>query len=420
MVVANMIGTGVFTSIGFQLPDLPAAAPLLSLWLVGGLLSLCGALCYAELVAMLPRSGGEYHLLREVYHPWVGFLAGWISLIAGFAAPIALAAMAFGNYLSAFGLSTQPTVLGAALVVIMTAVNLARPSLFQRFMTLATLLKVLLILAFIAGAFFSNNGVRNALPLSAEDMRLCLSVPFATSLIYVMYAYEGWNSAAYVAGEIAEPQRTVPKVLIAGTLLVTLLYLALNAIFLWRGPWHDMQGKPEAALLVAESIFGQLGGRLMGGLIACGLISTVASMLCAGSRVNERMGEDMPFLRALATRNTAGTPYVALLTVASTALVLLCTQTFGSVLRFVECLLILSSSLAVLGVIYLRWRLPEAQRPFRTPLYPLPAVLFLAMAVHMLHHTCVKHWADLRLSLATLLAGFIVYALGSKLDHAKD
>jgi basic amino acid/polyamine antiporter, APA family len=412
MVVACMIGTGVFTSIGYQLPDLPAVTPVLLLWLMGGVLALCGAFCYAELVSMLPRSGGEYHLLREAYHPFVGFLAGWVSLVAGFAAPIALAAMAFGTYLHAFGLEVQPTLLGVALVVLMTAINLAKPSLLQRFLTGATAMKVLLIVAFILGAFLLPGGVRNDMSLSTADLHLCWSTPFAISLIYVMYAYEGWNGAAYVAGEVEQPARNLPRVLIAGTLLVTLLYIALNAVFLWRGPWEQMRFKQEAALIVAESIFGPTGGKLMGGLIAAGLISTVATMLCAGSRVNERMGQDVAFLAPLARRDQAGTPYVAVLLVAAFAILMLVTQTFDEVQRYVECLLILSSSLAVFGVIWLRIRRPHAERPFRTPLYPLTPLLFLAMAAHMLIKAAKGHPQDLLLGGATLLVGAAVYGLG--------
>jgi basic amino acid/polyamine antiporter, APA family len=419
IVVANMIGTGVFTSIGYQLPGLPAAAPILMLWLLGGVLSLCGALCYAELVSMLPRSGGEYHLLREAYSPLIGFMAGWVSLIAGFAAPIALAAMAFGNYAAAFGLSAEPKILASALILTVTFIYLTHPNFFQRFITATTLMKVLLILGFIAGAFLCSGGVRNSLPLRGSDMQLCFSAPFAISLIYVMYAYEGWNGAAYVAGEVKEAPRMLPRVLICGTVLVTLLYLALNAVFLWRGSWAEMQGKPEAALIVATSIFGTEGGKLMGGLIACGLISTVASMLCSGSRVNERMGEDMLFLRWLALRNQAGAPYVALLTLAALALILLSTQTFAAVLRYVECLLLLSSSLAVFAVIWLRFRQPERERPFRVPLYPLTPLLFLAVTAHMIQHAARAHWQDLKLGLWTLVVGAAVYAVGRRLRPVK-
>ncbi len=209
LVVANMIGTGVFTSLGYQLEALPSAFPILVLWAVGGVLSFCGALCYAELVSIWPRSGGEYHLLREAYHPLVGFLAGWVSLVAGFAAPIALAAMAFGRYMAKLGVPVEPMVLAAGAVVLVTVIMLGSTSAVGRFLGALTVLKVSLILAFMAGALVPTATVATAatvVPVSLlpkpGDWDLMISGGFATSLVYVMYAYTGWNGAAYVAGDL--------------------------------------------------------------------------------------------------------------------------------------------------------------------------------------------------------------------------
>jgi APA family basic amino acid/polyamine antiporter len=158
LVVANMIGTGVFTSLGYQLEALPSAFPILVLWAVGGVLSFCGALCYAELVSMWPRSGGEYHLLREAYHPLAGFLAGWVSLVAGFAAPIALAAMAFGRYLAKLGVPVEPIWLAGGAVVLVTLIMLGSTSAVGRFLGGLTILKVTLIVAFMVGAMVPAGG----------------------------------------------------------------------------------------------------------------------------------------------------------------------------------------------------------------------------------------------------------------------
>ncbi len=420
MVIANMIGTGVFTSVGFQIAGLPSAPPVLALWLMGGLLSLCGALCYAELVAMMPRSGGEYHLLRECYHPIVGFMAGWISLVAGFAAPIALAASAFAKYAQAFGAPGHEQLLAAALVVVVAAINLGNDTILGRFLSGFTVMKVLLILAFIAGALFLPGGVHNDLLPKAGDAKLYASPAFAISLVYVMYAYEGWNGAVYVAGEVEEPQRHMPRALITGTIVVTVLYLAVNTVFLWRAPWAAMEGKPEAALIAAQSIFGDTGGKFMGFLIAFGLISTVVSMICAGSRVNERMGEDVPFLKPLAYQNRRGVPVVSVLLVTATSLVMLLTQTFDEVLRYVECLLLSSSCLAVLGVIWLRIRRPDAPRPFRVPLFPLTPLLFAGMILYMITFMAKQHLDELKWGLVTLGAGLIVYLLGTLWHKARN
>lgn len=415
MVIANMIGVGVFTSVGFQVGGLPSAWVILSLWLLGGLLSLCGALCYAELVAMMPRSGGEYHLLREAYHPLIGFLAGWISLVAGFSAPIALAAMAFAKYAQHFGLQADTTLLAGSLVIGVAALNLGSVHWLGRVLTGFTALKVLLIIGFIVGALVLPGGTHNAFSWKLDDAHLLLSTPYAVSLVYVMFAYEGWNGAAYVAGEVHHPQRNIPLALLIGTLAVTLLYAAVNAVFLWRTPWVAMENKEEAALIAAAFIFGPTGGRFMGFLIAFGLISTVASMLWAGSRVNQRMGEDAPFLAVLARTNAAGTPWVAVLVVTAASLAMLFTGTFRQILSYVECLLLLSSALAVIGVIVLRARRPELERPFRVPLYPLTPLLFAVMVAYMIKQKAVDDAAELVWGALTLAAGAAVYFIGPRL-----
>ena len=416
MVVANMIGTGVFTSVGFQIAGLPSAPPVLSLWVIGGILSMCGALCYAELVTMMPRSGGEYHLLRETYHPLAGFMAGWVSLIAGFAAPIALAASAFAKYAQAFGLQAQEQTLAAALIVLLTAINLTNDKWIGRFLSGFTVMKVVLIIVFILGAAFIPGGTHHSLAPHPGDAAMFVSPAFAMSLFWVMYAFEGWNGATYVAGEIDEPEKTMPRALVIGTLIVTVLYVALNAAFLWRTPWEMIEGKPEAALISSTAIFGEVGGKFMGFLIAFGLISTVAAMILAGSRVNERLGEDLPFLRFLSVKSKAGTPVVSVLVLAGLSIAMLFSGKFEQVLRYVEALLVTSSCLAVLGVIWLRIRKPNAPRPFKVPLYPLPPLLFAGMVGYMLKVMWDLHANETLMGLATLGVGLVVYVAGTAMQ----
>ncbi|MCB1212183.1 MAG: APC family permease, partial [Verrucomicrobiales bacterium] len=309
LVIANMVGTGVFTSLGFQVPALPAVVPILSLWVVGGIVSLCGALCYAEVVAMRPRSGGEYHLLREAYHPLAGFLAGWISLVAGFAAPMALAAMAFGKYMTGLGCPYDGKLVATVVIVFIVAVHLAHLGVVEKVLGGLTLLKVGLILAFIAGALIAVD--RRMVPEPGltpklADLKMVFSGSFAQSLVYVMYAYTGWNGAAYIASEVRDPQRNVPRALILGTVTVMVLYVGLNAAILYRAPWSELSGKVEVALVAATVIFGERGGWWMGGLISLGLLSMIAGLTWAGSRVNQRIGQDFPGLSLLAKTNSQG------------------------------------------------------------------------------------------------------------------
>ena len=413
LVIANMVGTGVFTSLGFQVPALPAVLPILTLWIVGGLVSLCGALCYAEVVAMRPRSGGEYHLLREAYHPLAGFLAGWVSLVAGFAAPTALAAMAFGKYMVRLGCPYHETLVATVVIVFIVLVHLAHLGVVEKVLGGLTLLKVGLILTFIAGALLivrAPSGPEPGLVPRLADMKMVFSGSFAQALVSVMYAYTGWNGAAYIASEVRDPQRNVPRALILGTVTVILLYVGLNAAFLYRAPWPELSGKVEVALVAATSIFGERGGWWMGGLIAFGLVSMIAGLTWAGSRVNQRVGQDFPGLALLAKTNAQGAPHIAVLLQATLALVMLHTGTFDQVLNYVEALLLVCSMLAVGAVIWLRIRDPHAKRPFRTPLYPLPPLVFIATSVWMLYEMAHQRATESLWGLVTIAVGVAVYA----------
>ncbi len=412
LVVANMIGTGVFTSLGYQLDALPSAFPILLLWAVGGVLSFCGALCYAELVSIWPRSGGEYHLLREAYHPMAGFLAGWVSLVAGFAAPIALSAMAFGRYVAKLGLGVDPVWLAAAAVIGVTGVMLGRTSFVGQVLGGLTVLKVGLILAFVVGALWTGESA-DALRLlpQAGDGELILSGGFAASLVYVMYAYTGWNGAAYVAGELRDAQRTVPLALLGGTLLVMVLYLALNAAFLACAPWEGLRKEPEVALAAAKAIFGEAAGSWMGGVIAFGLLSMLTGLTWAGSRVHQRLGQDLTRLAPLARTNAAGAPVGAVLVQGVLALGMLLSGTFDAVLNYVEALLLVSSLLTVVAVVWLRWRRPDLVRPFRVPWYPLPPLLFAGATIYMLVFLLQQRPEELMWGALTLAAGVVLHGL---------
>ena len=198
IVVANMIGTGIFTSLGFQVGVLPSGFAILMLWLVGGVCALCGALCYAELATALPRSGGEYHFLGTIYHPSLGFMAGWVSATAGFAAPVAMAAMAFGKYLAGVWPGLPPLGTSLAVVWLATPLLLGDAKLGSRFQNASTLLKVALILAVIGvGCFVGTPQAVSFLPRPG-DGTLIASGPFAVSLVWVMFSYSGWNASTYI------------------------------------------------------------------------------------------------------------------------------------------------------------------------------------------------------------------------------
>lgn len=441
IVVASMVGTGVFTSLGFQLFGVPDGHgfPVMMLWVVGGIVALCGALSYAELTSMMPRSGGEYHLVGRAFHPLLGFLAGWVSITAGFSAPIALAAMAFGKYAVgiwpdfatylngaflgklgwALPTTGDKTMIAYAIVAVLTLLQLGGVRFITKFHTGLTVAKVLLIVGFVgaAWALSSQQMDLHVLQYKAgdqwqilnKDPWQILNKDFAISMYWVMFAYSGWNGAVYVAGEMRNPQRNLPLALILGTLIVMVLYIALNAVFLMGGKWGDMRGQEDVGLVAAHGLFSNSGALWMGALIAFGLMSTVNAMLWTGASTLKVIGSDMRALCWLDASDRRGEPIGSVLFMTNLVLLLLGTGTFESLLHYIQALLQLSALLCVVAVIWWRFRYPSRPRPFRVPLYPIPPVIFIVVSVLMLYHMVADKPKESAWGAATLLIGVIIY-----------
>lgn len=411
LVVANMIGTGVFTSLGFQVAAIRSDTALLALWVVGGIVSFCGALCYAELAASLRRSGGEYRFLSSIYHPSIGFIAGWISATVGFAAPIALAAMAFGSYLQAVVPAVPPVALSLLLVWIVTTVHLAGIHTGARFQNLSTFIKLALILILIIAGLLVRPGQPLHFSANQEDLRELLSGPFAVSLIYVMYAYSGWNAAAYITEEVVEPETNVPRALTVGTVIVTVIYLVLNYIFLHTTPKATLAGQLQVGMLAGQAIFGTWGAKVVSILIGFGLVATVGAMGWIGPRVTKAIADDLPRLHWLRWSSRNGTPIIATLLQLAIVTALILSATFETVLVYIQFSLLLSSFLTVLGLIVLRIRRPELPRPYRVWGYPITPLLFLAVTLHMLVYTIRERPVESLCGALTSCFGVVVYFL---------
>ena len=413
LAIADMIGIGVFTSLGFQVKDIPSGFALIMLWLIGGVVALCGALCYAELATAFPRSGGEYNFLSRTYHGALGFLAGWVSATVGFAAPVAVAAMAFGRYAAGVVPDSPPLILAMALIWIVTLVHLRGVSHGATFQNVSTLLKVALIAAFIVAGFAYGTPQPIRFAPAMADLDHILSAPFAISLVFVMYSYSGWNAMTYIAGEVRDPARSLPLSIILAVLVVTLLYTGLNAVFLYTTPIAKLSGQLEVGLIAGREIFGENGARVAGGLICFGLISAVSAMMWIGPRVTMVMGEDLPLLRMLARTSARGAPVTAILLQASIATALLLTQSFELVVNFIQFSLTFCSFLAVLGVIVLRVTQPELPRPYRVWAFPLTPLVFLAVTLFMMIYLVREQPGQSLASLLMMGGGLIVYGIGS-------
>jgi basic amino acid/polyamine antiporter, APA family len=418
IVVADMVGVGVFTSLGFQVKDITSGFSLLALWIVGGVVAMCGAICYAELALMFPRSSGEYNFLRRIYHPAFGFMAGFLSATVGFAAPTALAAMAFGSYFKSIMPGIPPLLPGLAVVWIISLVHLRGMQYGSAFQNLWTALKLLLIVGFLAAGLLFGSPQPISFAPSASDINFMTSVPFATSLVFVMYSYSGWNAATYIIGEIKEPNRSLPRALFLGTLIVIGLYVGLNAVFLTVTPIQELAGQLDVAMIAGTYLFGEVGGRIVGMLICLGLVSSISAMMWIGPRVTMTMGEDMPLLRAFSRRSEKGVPANAIIFQLVISTLLLATQSYAAVLEFVQFSLTFCSFFTVLGVIKMRITHPNMPRPYRAWGYPVTPIVFLTVMLWMMYYLVLNQPVQSLAGFAVMLSGVAIYALSNFLSKS--
>jgi APA family basic amino acid/polyamine antiporter len=414
IVIANIIGTGIFTSLGFQLADIQSGFPLLMLWIIGGITALCGALCYGELSAALPRSGGEYHFLSQIYHPALGFMAGFVSATVGFAAPIALAAMAFGKYfVGVFGVGS-PVFLSFVVVWVVTLFHLRNLQIGSAFQNLWTIVKLLLVGALIAAGFLIEPKQEITFLPQSGDTAWIFSGAFAVALVYVMYSYSGWNASSYIIGEVKKPEKNVPRSLLAGTLIVIVAYVLLNAVFLATTPQEEMRGQLDVGLIAGKHIFGTNGGRVAGAVICLGLVSAISSMTWIGPRVSMSMGEDHWLLRLLGRKNLHGIPTNAVVLQLLIVNVLLLTRSFESVVQYTQFSLLLCSLFTVLGVMVLRATRPKIARPYRVWAYPMPPIIFAVITLWMMFYLLRWKTIESLAGLATALIGLLLYFCAQK------
>ena len=414
IVVADMIGVGVFTSLGFQVKDIPSGFSILLLWTVGGLVALCGVFSYSELGAMFPRSSGEYNFLSRAYHPAFGFLAGFISATVGFAAPVALAAMAFGEYGKSVFPGSPPVLLAVCVVWLVSIVQLTGVKHSSTFQLVSTILKVALIIAFLAAGFVIGTPQPVSFLPQTGDFTHAVSAPFAIGLVFVMYSFSGWNAATYITGEMQDARQNLPRALLAGTLIVMVLYVALNAVFLHTAPIDKLAGRLDVATISGAYIFGDIGGRAVAAMICVGLVSSISAMMWIGPRVMMTMGEDFPALKIFARRSASGAPVYAILFQLVVANLLLFTRSFEAVLDFIQFALLFCSFFTVLGVIKLRISRPDLPRPYRAWGYPVTSVVFLLVNGFMMYYLSTERPLQSFLGMLIMMSGLLIYAIFHK------
>lgn len=418
LVIANMIGTGVFTSLGFQLFDLHSVFTILVLWLLGGVISFCGALVYGELGVAIPRSGGEYVYLSKLMHPCIGFLSGWVSSTVGFAAPVALASMALGSYVNKIFPFINITYCALTVVSVITlihATNLKTGSYFQKILTL---LKIIVIISFIIAGFIHTPSHQISILPQSFSVNEIFSAGFWVSLVYVSYAYSGWNAASYLAGDMKNPNRNLPKALLIGTLIVTIIYVLLNYIFLYSTPMPELTGVLEIGHVSAMHIFGEITGKFMSIVIAFLLVSSISAMIMAGPRIMKSMGEDLPLLSFLAKTNKNQVPYVAVISQSIITIGLIISGKFESVLTFVGFSLSIFTFLTVISVFILRHKKTQ-HTDYKTWGYPVTPIIFLSLNAFIIFFVLREKTTESLLGLLNLAVGGVVYLIGLKYSKYK-
>jgi APA family basic amino acid/polyamine antiporter len=419
LVIANMIGTGVFTSLGFQLFDIHSVFSILILWLLGGIISFCGALVYGELGSAIPRSGGEYVYLSTLMHPAVGFMSGWVSSTVGFAAPVALASMALGTYVNKIIPEINITICALSVVAIITLVHSLHLKIGSGVQKILTLLKVVVIVGFIIAGFIHTPSHEITIAPQTASMNEIFSAGFWVSLIYVSYAYSGWNAASYLAGDMENPQKNLPKALLLGTLIVTVIYILLNFIFLYSAPMSELTGVLEIGHVSATHIFGVSIGKLMSIIIAFLLLSSISAMIMAGPRIIKSMGEDLPMLAFLSKVNNAQVPYAAVITQSIITTLLIITAQFEAVLTFVGFSLSIFTFLTVSSVFILRLK-KVTNVGYKTWGYPITPILFLLLNAFTIYFVFTQKPTESLLGLLNVAVGGLVYFIGKQLSKQKQ
>jgi APA family basic amino acid/polyamine antiporter len=427
VVISSMIGTGVLTTSGFTTFFVGSNQLMLLLWVLGGVIAACGALTLCELAAAMPRSGGDYVFLHETYGPLAAFLSGWVSFLIGFGGPIAASSAAAAKYLLAplhlapGSTGTIEGLLATGAIVAFGAIHCVGRSATVRAQAAMTGVK-LVILFGLALALLLAGDARWSNLADRPPITPKLGLSMASSLVFIAYAYTGWNGAAYIAGEVDRPQRQMPRAILLGTAIVTVLYLALNLGYALALSVADIggvvakTGDVNAVAPIAEIAVGRLyGPRVAGPLsmaIGLTLFASVSAYVLTGPRVAyamARAGQCPAFAGRLSPR--FGTPVAATVLQVVWALVLLWTASFEKLLVYSGLGLAVFSMLTVSAVFVLRWRRPDLSRPFQTPGYPFVPLFYLIstgmLVVAVLRERPTEGWA----AVATVLVGIPVYLL---------
>lgn len=422
IVIANMIGAGIFTTSGLLMQDLHDPGVMLVLWLVGGVVALCGALSYAELGAAMPEAGGEYYFLSRMYHPLPGFLSGWVSLIAGFSAPIAASAIGCSEYVfrvfpqiaaalpipEPSGTFWAKRLIALLIIAVFTLIHMRGIEFGARIQNGLTLLKILMIGGVIVAGFALGRGDWSHITLAGSSSSGGVRwQTMGLSLMWIMFAYSGWNAATYIGSEVRNPVRTLPRSLLAGTGIVTAIYLLLNLFYIYAIEPQSMEGVISIAGLAVGRAFGGALEYVVSVLIAFALFSSLSAYIILGPRVYYAMARDRVFFRGLSAVGTASrTPFRAILLQGVLASFLVLTGSFDQILTYMGFSLGIFPLLAVGSLFRLR---RTGASILHMPGYPFAPIIYIAAGTMILILSYLERPLESSLAICTVLAGVPVF-----------
>ncbi|MCD8533497.1 MAG: amino acid permease [Verrucomicrobia bacterium] len=403
MVVASMIGVGVFTTSGFLAADLGSRGQILAAWGVGGVIALTGALNYASLSRLIPGSGGEYLYLSRLVHPVAGYLGGWISLIVGFSAPLAAAAILFGTYSEQWIPYLNPKSGASLILVVFTLLQFKGFQLASWVHKFIVSFKVFCILIFI-GCMVSGIGQTERFNGTKDEIMAPFSIgAFSISLYWIYFSYAGWNAAVYMSREIREPEKNVGKALIFGTLIVVCLYLGLNYAMIYAVPLEEIAGQELVASISARAVGGRAFETGVSLLIMAGQATSISAMIFLGPRVYGAMssegffprqlsGEKPPFIRGVVFQSLIAMGFIW-------------TTVYSMLLKYIGFMLSVSSCAAILGMIF--YKLKKENRGLKIIGWPVVPFTFVGLLSAQIIFSVWKEPATMIWGIATLALGMI-------------
>ena len=431
IVIANMIGAGIFTTSGLLMADLKNPLILIGLWGVGGVLALFGALSYGELGAAMPKAGGEYVFLSQLYHPLIGFLSGWVSFVVGFSAPVAASALGFSEYfVRAFpqlidvgwrgGILTEYTIkklLAILAIVSFTFIHLRGISFGAKVQNYLTMLKVGLVAALIVFGFALGNGdVSHFRAGTALQMDFCGWRTLGLSLMWIMFGYSGWNATVYIGSEVKDPKKNLPRSLLLGTGIVIAFYVLLNLLFVYAVPPEDMQGVISIGGLAMRNLFGGPMELVFSVLISVALFSSLSAFIILGPRVYYSMAKNGHFFRMMAEVNPRNNvPSKAILLQGAISIIMILSGAFDQILTFMGFSLGIFPILAVLGVFKLR----RQNNTLKMPGFPFVQIVYISAALCMLVLAFFERPVESSIAIIAVLIGIPFFFLFQYNNHKK-